>query len=177
MRIVGIGSRGLQPIDLNTCFRLGQFIAKCGGVLDSGNADGADQAFAEGANSVDPALVHLHLPWPNFNREAIVRGNVIHLPQEQSRFAEEAAKYHPAWRRLSQGAQKLHIRNVDIVCWPRLKDMVLAFPSQKRGGGGTGQGMRVAEGYDIPVIDLNGMDEAQLYTLCEFIRNIGRNAS
>lgn len=177
MRMAGIGSRDLQASDLQTCLALGQFIAKCGGELHSGNARGADQAFAAGANSVNPELVHLHLPWPNFEKEAIVGGNHIHLPQEQSAYDVTAAKYHPAWRHLSQGARKLHTRNVSIVCWPTIKDMVLAFPSQKKGGGGTGQGMRVAEGHDIPVIDLNGMDTAQLHTLCESIRNIGRSAS
>ncbi len=174
MRIAGIGSRGLDEGQLDVCYRLGIFIATCGGEIHSGNADGADQAFARGGNTVDPTLVHLHLPWPNFNREAIVRGNHIHLPQEQSGYAETAAKYHPTWKYLTQGARKLHTRNVSIVCWPTMKDMVLAFPSNKKGGGGTGQGMRVAKGFDVPVIDLNGMDTAQLYELCERIRTIGR---
>ena len=172
MRIAGIGSRALNGARLDICRRLGAFIATCGGEIHSGNAGGADQAFARGGNSVDPRLVHLHLPWPNFEARAIHPDNVIHLPQEQSGYAETAAKYHPAWKHLTQGGRKLHTRNVSIVCWPTMKDMVLAFPSNKKGGGGTGQGMRVAEGFDVPVIDLNGMTNAELSELCERLRTL-----
>ena len=172
MHIAGIGSRELNPDDLHICFQLGQFIVSLGGELHTGNAEGADQAFANGANMVKPERVHLHLPWASFNREAINRGNVIHLPQDQSHHEETARMYHKGWHRMGQGGRKLHTRNVSIVVYPQLKDLILAFPSQKWGGGGTGQGMRVGEGLGVPVIDLNGMTQDDLFQLGERIRKL-----
>lgn len=172
MRIACIGSRALNEGDLHTCFQLGEFIANQGGEIHSGNAEGADQAFANGANTVDPERVHLHLPWASFNHSAVVAGNVAHLPVEGSGFEMTAAKYHPRWKYLKQGARKLHIRNVSIVVWPCVKDLVLAFPSQKAGGGGTGQGIRIATGLGIEVIDLNGLTREDLSNLCERLRTL-----
>ncbi len=161
MKIAGIGSRDLDEEQRDICFRLGRVIAERGGEVHSGNAEGADQAFANGANSVDPKWVHLHLPWPNFNREAIVRGNVIHLPHPQSHYDVTAAKYHPNWQYLKQGAKKLHTRNVSIIVHPAPKDMVLAYPSLKLGGGGTGQGMRIAEGMGVPLWNLREVEQSE----------------
>lgn len=173
-RYACIGSRELNEEQRDICFRIGRFIAQQGAEIHSGNAEGADQAFASGGNSVEPKLVHLHLPWPNFNREAIVRGNVIHLVHEQSHYEEIAAKHHPKWNYLRQGAKKLHTRNVSIVLYPLLKDMVLAWPSTRPGGGGTGQGIRIAERYEIPVRQLHTYVHQDFWTLCEQIRALGR---
>lgn len=170
MKVACIGSRELSTTQLQVCEVIGRFIANLGGEVHSGNADGADGAFARGANSVDPNLVHLHLPWPNFNREAIRKGNHVHLPLAQSHFEATAAKYHPRWDNLSQGAKKLHTRNVSIVVHPSIKDLVLAWPSNRVGGGGTGQGMRIAEGKGVDLVDLKDFGPKELHDLCERIR-------
>lgn len=49
-------------------------------------------------------------------------------------------------------------------------DMILAWPSDKPGGGGTGQGMRLGESLGIPVLNLARMDHHDLYNLCERIK-------
>lgn len=172
MNIGCIGSRTLSETQLSICHKLGRFIAEIGGKVHSGNAPGADQAFAAGANSVDPELVHLHLPWPNFNQEAIVQGNIIHLPHPQSHYEVTAAQYHPRWQYLRQGAKKLHTRNVSIIVHPTPKDLVLAWPSDKPGGGGTGQGIRIAEGLGIDVELLNKMNRQGLFDLCQVIKTL-----
>ena len=173
MRIACIGSRGLDAGDLSTCFSLGRCIASYGGEIHTGNAEGADQAFADGGNSVDPTLVHLHLPWKGFNQEAIIDGNVIHLPPYPWCCVDLAMKAHPRWKYLKQGAQKLHTRNASIVLPDgHTTHLVLAFPSQKPGGGGTGQGMRIAANLGIEVIDLNGMVREELFQLCERIKTL-----
>ena len=92
--------------------------------------------------------------------------------QDQSHHEETARMYHKGWHRMGQGGRKLHTRNVSIVVYPQLKDLILAFPSQKWGGGGTGQGMRVGEGLGVPVIDLNGMTQDDLFQLGERIRKL-----
>src|SRR3989338_5427230 len=40
-------------------------------IARSGNADGSDQAWARGVNSVDPKRLHLILPAPNYKAKAI----------------------------------------------------------------------------------------------------------
>lgn len=183
MRVACIGSRSLSAKFLDFCFTFGQFIARLEGEVHTGNAEGADQAFARGANTVDPRLVHLHLPWPNYNAGAVVPRNVVHLPQEQSNYTEIAAEYHPTWRYLKQGVKKLHTRNVSIICWPQLKDLVLAFPGGGVNKGGTGQGIRIATGYEVRVVDFSdfvvndGIPIRNLHDTCELIRNISRQTS
>lgn len=160
-RIACIGSRELSWEELSVCKRLGRVISLNGGEIHSGNAPGADQAFAQGGNEVNPESVHLHLPWPSFEKDKIVRGNHVHLleshPAGEEKLRSVAARFHPVWPRLSQGARKLHTRNVSIL-FPGIRervDLVLAWPSNRPGGGGTGQGLRIAEGYGIPIEDLH----------------------
>lgn len=68
-----------------------------------------------------------------------------------------AAKFHPAWNRCSPAAKKLHARNGFIVLGPNLNDpvkLVVAWTPGGLGGGGTGQALRIAQAYGIPVVDL-----------------------
>lgn len=174
MRIAGIGSRDLDQSQKAICRKLGLWIAICGHDLYSGNAEGADYAFAEGANSLDEAKVHLMLPWARFNPGQIRPGNQVLTidqlrPDEYDWYLSLVRQYHPS-QRLSQGALKLHLRNGMIVA-PRAGrvDLVLAWPSQRPGGGGTGQGMRIAEGLGIRLIDLSCASEQSLFQLCEEI--------
>jgi hypothetical protein len=85
-------------------------LAKKGLILRSGGADGADSAFEEGADSVFserfPTNKRIYLPWEGFNGK---RGIVV---GDDPDLQEAAATWHPAWPRLSNGAKKLHTRNV-----------------------------------------------------------------
>lgn len=157
MKVACIGSRDLTPEQLGLCQEIGRLIALNGFELHSGNAPGADQAYASGANQVNPELVHLHLPWPGFKREAVWRGNQVHVyPFDGVRFyVDIAAECHPKWDYLRDYAKKLHARNVSILMPARKKvDVCVAWPSERVGGGGTGQGMRIAEAYGIRLVDL-----------------------
>jgi hypothetical protein len=173
----GIGSRDLTPEQLEICRKLGQWFAAAGWVLHSGNAPGADQAFARGANRVDPSLVYLHLPWPKFESHALVDGNVTRCVEDLNEgdlawYTAYAEKHHPAWGRLSQGAKKLMTRN-GMIMLPfgfQHVDLCLAWPSNRKGGGGTGQGMRIAEEQGVRLINLNNMTQAALAALCDEVR-------
>lgn len=188
-RIACIGSRELAGEWLNVCEKLGAWIVRCGHELHSGNAQGADQAFARGGNKVDPTKVHLHLPWLSYERDAIVLGNHVDVLaslhwQIQSRYMDFAAQHHPAWERVSKGGRMLHARNGRII-YPEILlnfpvKLVLAWPSRKIGGGGTGQGMRMAEDAGIPLVNLNelridtepGAPQPDLHALCERIKEL-----
>ncbi len=177
MRVACIGSRDLDDYQTTVCEKLGGYIVQCGHTLHSGNAPGADQAFARGGNAVDPAAVHLHLPWSNFERQATHPDNVVHSLDDLDEahlklYTYIAKRHHPAFRRLSQGAVKLMVRNSSILLPPPAYLPVgrcLAIPSDKKGGGGTGQGMRIAVYEGIPLVDLRNCREPDLFRLCEEI--------
>ncbi len=179
IHVACIGSRDLNDEQTAICEKLGRWVVQCGHTLHTGNAPGADQAFARGANQLCPDLVHLHLPWYKFERQAIRDDNVVRsvddLPEcELQWYTAHAERYHPAWRRLSHGAKKLMTRNSMIMlpCGCHEVDMCLALPSNKRGGGGTGQGMRIAQLQNIRLVDLKGYEQPQLFELCQEIAQL-----
>ncbi len=169
---------GLTPERLEVCRKVGRFLAERGYIIDSGNAPGADQAYGRGVNSVDPSLLHLHLPWAGANKGAIVAGNVVHVLEELDEktldFYTETARYYRknGFGGLNQWGIKLMTRNSSILMPPPTLvpvTMVIAHPSSKSWGGGTGQGMRIAEGKGIPLHDISKMDYTQLEALCNLI--------
>lgn len=147
----GIGSRETPPTVLGLMVRIAKQLDDRGFVLRSGGAGGADQAFAAGAINTE-----IFLPWNGFNgAHGIIGVSEAGLAM--------AAKYHPAWSRLSQGAQKLMARNCAqvlgkglqapsafVVCWT--PDGAEARTTIKTGG--TGQAIRIAIDHGIPVINL-----------------------
>lgn len=174
MRIACIGSRDLNPEALGICRTLGQWIVKCGHHIYTGNALGADQAFAAGGNTADPRLVHLMLPWDSYERDKIVSGNQVLSADKlgsQSRAYYEglARKYHPRYDSLSQGSQKLHLRNGMILIPDHPVDLVLAWPRDGANQGGTGQGLRLAQGEGIAWHLLNKMSREELASLCDHL--------
>lgn len=172
-RVIGcIGTRTPTKEQRAVCVKLGMWIAVNKHQLRSGNAEGCDQAYAEGANHIDPTAVHLCLPWPNYERQAVVAGNHVHLledldPTHLQALREEAARTHKRWSNLTQGTQKLHTRNGLII---ESCDLILALPNSSPWGGGTGQGMRIAEQRGIRVVNLTKLNQQELHNLCEELR-------
>lgn len=148
-----IGSRQITPAQKAVCEDLGTWLAENGWVIRSGNAPGADQAFAEGANRVNPRMVGLALPWQDFHRPRIHPKN--HVIVYQPEWEEFASRYHPAWATCSPSARKLLARNWAIIMGKdgnRPADIVLAVRKPQRTGG-TEHAVSIAEGYGIPVLD------------------------
>jgi hypothetical protein len=146
----GIGSRQTpMPVQAEMTDMARRLQAE-GYTLRSGAADGADTAFEEGISS--PERKRIYLPWRGFNYAAgIVCGR--HL-----RLRAIAQAYHPAWNKLSEPAKMLMTRNVAQVLGfeherePSL--FVVCWTPEGKGGGGTGQAIRIAHDYMIPVYDL-----------------------
>ena len=162
-----IGTRNPTKEMRERCVKMGAWIVKCGGVVHSGNAEGIDYAFAEGGNSVNPAKVWLHLPWNGFNDFQIQSQNRTILPPYPQWMEDLTVKLHPRGPFLKQGALKLHTRNVAILDKTVL---CVAAPSNKVGGGGTGQGMRTSTEMGIELINLNHYDLLDWRALAERIR-------
>lgn len=156
----GIGSRQTPPPIISTMSRIALRMGELGWTLRSGGAKGADFAFEAGA----PAdLKEIYLPWEGFNNRSFSDKGVRPI-QDLTGYEEIAAKYHPAWDRCSNDARAFHTRNVAQIRGASIEEplssLVICWTPQGEGGGGTGQAIRIARAYDIPVFDLFfGMEE------------------
>lgn len=160
----GIGSRETPKDILETMSALGAKLADAGWVLRSGGADGADKAFEHGCDLFEGAK-EIYIPWKGFNNSS---SQLYNIP---SGAFEMAAQFHPAWHRCSQGARKLHARNMAqilgqdlqtpchrVVCWTRDAQLV----------GGTAQAIRLAQHHNIMVVNL--ADKTMLNHVLDYIQ-------
>lgn len=156
----GIGSRETPTSVLGEMQVLAAALAQAGYTLRSGGADGADMAFEQGARTAPSTPMEIYLPWPGFN------GSTSPLNRVERRALEVARRLHPAWDRLSQGAQKLHGRNCYqvlgfslnvlsqfVVCWTA--DGCESHRTRSTRTGGTGTAIVLAEQHGVPVFNLN----------------------
>lgn len=163
----GVGSRETPPVVAAMMKEQAAKLESLGYVLRSGGADGADLAFESGCTRKE-----IFLPWEGFN------GNPSPLSYIPDWCYQIASLYHPGWRHLKQGAQSLMARNVQqvlgqneysensrfVLCWT--PDGVETTTTNLTGG--TGQAIRIAVSYGIPVINMKNAD--WLHKLREIIK-------
>lgn len=173
----GIGSRK-TPVDvLEIMGLIGQQLAPMW-TLRSGFADGADQAFSNGAFNAG-GQAEIYLPWRRFN-EAPTRsedGRFVDMawingtnPELYRHAMLLAEKHHPAWYHCSRTVQIMHTRNVFQVLGEDLQSpatMVVCWTPSGFGGGGTGQALRIAQSHGVPVFDLALPTKVE--ELCAFV--------
>lgn len=147
MIYAGIGSRKTPRTIQSLMTKCANQLHNEGFTLRSGGAQGADTAFELGAQ----LRKEIYLPWRRFN------GNDSHLFQIDQLAYAMARRYHPAWDRCSPAARKFHARN----CYQMLgrdlatpADFVLCWTPNGAPVGGTGQALRIADDYQIPVINM-----------------------
>ena len=161
----GVGSRETPPEILLMMSRISRKLTYQGWGLRSGGADGADNAFLEGAlqaNNVKETPIEIYLPWEDYNG----KGNewycvdVSKLPNHHDAF-DIASHFHPVWNRLKEPVKALHTRNVyqilgrdlktyssRLICWAKpIKD-------GERVRGGTATAVAMARHFGIPVMNL-----------------------
>lgn len=139
----GIGSRQTPPNILNLMSYIGERLAINGFTLNSGGAIGADKAFEIGC----------------------IKGNGKHnifRPENATLQAIQlAAHFHPAWDKCSDYAQRLHARNGFIILGKDLQspvDFIVCWTPNGAIEGGTGQALRIAKTFNIPVFNLADKD-------------------
>ena len=163
----GIGSRETPSEILKLFENVGKFLAKKNFILRSGHAPGADISFENGADKIN-GKKEIYLPWKNFE------GSDSKLIVNDIKAYELAEKFHPYWHNLKDGAKKLQARNGhQLLGWDLStpSDFVICWTEKGKGKGGTGQGLRIAKAYEIPVFDagrFNSIDEVKL-ALKEFL--------
>lgn len=144
----GIGSRETPPEILCVMTRLATKLASEGWILRSGHARGADLAFESGTTSEQ--------------QRDIYTANSL-LPAWSY---EQAAQFHPNWPACKPYARALHARNSLILFGSGPDPNSPNYPAERRVqfitcwtpngaiAGGTGQALRIADHYNIPVRNL-----------------------
>lgn len=163
----GIGARDTPPEVLEAFEAVSGYLAQQEWTLRSGGAPGADTAFETGATQHNGRR-EIYLPWGGFNN------NLSRFDRPSIRAFQEAEKHHPAWDKLKQGARLMMARNTHQIMGhfierPVFSKFVLCWTSGGAVTGGTGQALRMARHYNIPVINLGSMSlEAAQEQILEF---------
>lgn len=155
----GIGSRKTPEFILKAMTEIGYQLAAQGWLLRSGNARGADQAFAKMAIKKE-----IHLPWDGYNYGRTENPSFL-VPSPTPEMIEIAARHHPMWdvkRRdgtsiLTDDMKMFMIRNVTIIRGQDLNTpaaMVICWTPAAAVTGGTGHALKVAQEVDIPIFNL-----------------------
>jgi len=174
-----VGSRAITASEENLLQCIGEQLVRSGWTVHSGGAQGADQAFAKGAARALAARASgglvIHLPWVSYERAAA--NSAVALSAGRAELdtvpftADERAlalSEHPAPDRLTAGGVTLMTRNVRIIFPAGLAappvQLVVALPSNKPGGGGTGHALRLATRFQIAIHDLRSPNLLKQYT-------------
>jgi hypothetical protein len=165
----GIGSRETPTGVLSLMEALAARLAGDGWLLRTGLSPGADQAFYRGAMS-SAGDVELYLPWPGFQSGArleVEGGSVRVLCAPSPPAWQLAPRFHPRWSELADDARRLLARDGDQVLGAGLLDPVRLVACWTADGSldgkrlyedGTGQALRIAHHYGIPVFNLARQD-------------------
>ncbi len=160
MRIyTGIGSRETPGGVLALMHLLGSELCKDGFTLRSGHAPGADTAFERGCDTVDSTKKEIYLPWRGFE------GSDSPYYTVGIDAMDIAKKFHPNWPALRQGGMKLMGRNAYQVLGRTLKvpsNIIICWTVGGLVRGGTGQAIRMATHYNIPILNLGSQSKETL---------------
>lgn len=178
----GIGSRETPDLVCAFMTAVGTAMAARGWRMRSGGAPGADQAF-EAGYAAHPGLKEIFLPWKGFEgststlvapwvSDAQLAATIARLKPGwtpgvltgRETAAEVIAHahilaehFHPAWEKVSPGGRKLHSRNGHQILGAKLDrkaGLVVAWTIDGQATGGTGQAIRLAQHFGIPVLNL-----------------------
>lgn len=165
----GVGSRSTPRNVRRDMAKIARQLASMGWHLHTGGAEGADAAFAD---AVKPEKRTIFLPWPKFGGHSgpdtrMISRNLVSTAMQQ------AEQHHPAWNRCSQGAKKLHARNVAIMkgqALDRPVKAVVCWTPNSAITGGTDLALRIAEREGIPVFNLATMKPAEVIAALKTLR-------
>ena len=133
----GIGSRSTPGDILTLMSHTGKYLEEKGYTLRSGGAKGADSFFKKNVERAEIFTSKSDIP---------------------EKFFELAEKYHPAWEKCNSYAKRLHARNGMILLGNnplefRKVDFILCWTEGGKVTGGTGQALRMASDFEIPIIN------------------------
>jgi len=149
----GIGSRATPPSVLLTFARIAKRLEALGYTLRSGGAAGADTGFEMGVQN--PKNKEIYLPWKGFNNSQ----SELFVISEGATIM--ASQFHPRWSALKPAGRKFMARNCYQVLGYNLiepVDFIVCWTPNGQVTGGTGQALRMAAEFNIPVINFGQED-------------------
>jgi hypothetical protein len=157
----GIGSRETPLKVQRQMTLLAEMLEARGLTLRSGNADGADQAFARGVEK----NADIWLPWDSFNKEfrkVKPLHNYVVIGNDQEAI-ESIIEFHPRPLALGPKASLFMARNFRQVVGMNEpnSEFVIAWTPGGEQVGGTAQAMRIAKKYGVTVVNMFGYVSAQ----------------
>lgn len=174
------GIRKLPSVEFNTLLSLARRLATDfpRAIFRSGSANGADEAFAQGVNEVDPSRLQCILPDGSLRSQRLHPANYAvpfeKVPQvEEPAILYETRKATPAYSSLLKVYEEREtLPNKRLVAKSKylLRDTLKVLGSQELGlakatlgifyvnlndpwSGGTGHTMRVCRNHGVPIID------------------------
>lgn len=165
----GIGSRQTDGTTITEMVSIAEQLSP-NWILRSGHAGGADLAFERGA-MLGGGTKEIFIPWFGFNNAPRDHADYIR-PRATQELADFTASFHPAWNRCSAEAKLLHMRNSCQILGlygETPVDMVICWTPNGSRTGGTGQALRVAEHFNIPIFDLGLPGNETRMQLIEFV--------
>lgn len=157
----GIGSRRTPLHIRDAMTEVASHLECIGWTLRSGNARGADQAFAAGVKEA----AQIWLPWSSFEKEFQLE-HPNHDYREVSDYDMEAitsvAAFHPSASSLTDAGHKFMARNYRQVIGNEEPDsqFILCWTPDGKPVGGTAQAIRIADSRKIPVINMFDFETA-----------------
>jgi O-acetyl-ADP-ribose deacetylase (regulator of RNase III) len=149
VRFAGVGARETPEPVLGLMREVGGLLSDAGWALRTGEAVGADSAFREGVEATGKTgEIFTIKPRPD------IPGSVFDLRPVHLRMLNSV---HPKPEALSPVGRKLMARNGSQVFGTDFRepsDLVICWTVGGKGGGGTGQAIRLARSVGIPVLDL-----------------------
>lgn len=167
----GIGARDTPSSILEAMGRAATSMAKAGLTLRSGGAEGADESFEHGCD-LGGGNKEIFLPWQGFRKNS---SPLFGTTREARLLAKE---FHPNWANVSCSGRDFHGRNVYQILGQDLNTpsaFVICWTADGKVKGGTGQALRMAEHFKIPIFNL-GKPEATLTSIGEEIMEVIENA-
>lgn len=138
MYYAGIGSRQTPDLILENMKAIASYLETSNYILRSGGAIGADKAFESGVQQ------------PHMKE-------IFYAEQATPDSIALASRYHPNWSACNAYVRKLHARNGLILLGNNLRTPVQFIVCWTPDGaitGGTGQALRLAIDYKIPIFNL-----------------------
>jgi hypothetical protein len=160
MIYTGIGSQETPPDVLKKMYSFANLMAKQKHTLRSGGAKGADTAFEEGCD-VTIGRKEIYLPRQEFNQNE----SPLFTVKKEARLL--ASKFHPCWSNVGDRGRDFMGRNAYQVLGLDLKtptEFIICWTNHGKIYGGTGQALRMANHYRIPVFNFAGMDDLDMQT-------------
>jgi len=166
----GIGSRSVPTVITNHMTDIAGQLEKVGLTLRSGNAAGSDQAFAKGVEKAQIWLPHHEFNYDDRNPNHDYK--LVGYDDEEA--IESVSKFHPKPSALGDFGLSAMARNFRQLMGLNEPDseFVICWTPDGKDSGGTGQAIRIANHYDIPVFNLYNTDAEEIMNQICFMERI-----